>query len=310
MDLTVVAPLYRSEEFVEPFYRRIVDSAEKCVASFEIVFVDDGSPDQAGEKVRGLMREDERVRLVELSRNFGHHPAMLAGLSEAQGDLVFLIDVDLEEEPEWLSEFISDLRENDVDVVVGVQQKRVGPWIHRITGTAFSKLFNLLSETQIPEDQCTVRLMSRPYVDAMTSLPESNLFMGGHFAWVGFRQLYKSVQKSTRSSPSSYSFIKRLSLFSNAITSFTSYPLKVIFYLGLSVTTFAAVFGIILIIWKLKSPEAFLLGWPSVMVSIWFIGGLLILFLGLIGIYVSKLYTEAKSRPPFIVRKVYGAKRN
>ncbi len=303
--LSVVTTLYRSAPYLREFYRRAVAVAERVCPSFELVFVDDGSPDESAETVRELLREDPRVVLVELSRNFGHHHAALAGLAHARGKRVFLIDVDLEESPEWLEEFAAQMGTSGVDVVYGVNRVRRGAFVRKQIGGWFWSLFNLLSETKIPRNPCTVRLMSRRYVDALMRLPDRNLFLAGSFAWLGFRQEARPVEKGIRPTRSSYGPLRLASLFVDAITSFTSYPLSLIFVVGSIIASLALGAGLWLVIRKLVAPESISLGWPSVIVSIWFLGGLTIAFLGIIGVYLGKLFIEVKGRPVYIVRQVH-----
>jgi len=302
--LSVVTTLYRSEPWVGEFYRRVTAAAAGVVDRYELVFVDDGSPDRAAEIVRELAAKDARVVLVELSRNFGHHQAALAGIRHARGDRVFIIDVDLEEQPEWLPAFASELERTGADVVFGVNAERRGTAFRRSTGGLFWRLFNLVSETAVPANPCTVRLMRRTYVDALLTLPDRNLFLAGNYAWLGFKQIALGVQKVPRAGRSSYTLGRLAGLFLDAVTSFTSYPLRLIFFSGVLVAGLAGVAGATLILVKLLDPAAISLGWPSLMVSIWFLGGVIIAFLGVIGIYLSKIFTEVKGRPVYVVRSV------
>jgi putative glycosyltransferase len=242
--------------------------------------------------------------LVELSRNFGHHQAAVAGLSHARGERVFIIDVDLEEQPEWLPEFWVEHERTGADVVFGVNAVRQGTAFRRHIGGSFWKLFNLLSDVQIPVNPCTVRLMSRRYVDALLTLPDRNLFLAGNYAWLGFRQVPLTVQKQVRPTRSSYTLGRLFSLFLDAVTSFTSYPLRLIFFVGVTIAAIALLFGSVLVAWKTYSPESISLGWSSLIVSIWFLGGIIIAFLGVIGIYLSKVFTETKNRPLYVVQSV------
>ncbi|MHC4777593.1 MAG: glycosyltransferase family 2 protein [Planctomycetota bacterium] len=307
MNLSIVTTLYKSESFVKEFHRRISAVAKKHTDDFEIVYVDDGSPDGSGKAVRELAG-DARTILVELSRNFGHHPAMMAGLAHAKGDRIFLLDVDLEEEPEWLSSFWLELESKDADVVYAVQGSRIGGPMKRISGWLFYSLFNLMSETRIPRNLCTARLMTKPYVDALLSAKDSNIFLAGLMSWAGFRQVPIKVKRSPRpnSSGSSYTFTRMISLALDALTSFTSYPLKVIFILGLIISTISGGVGLYLLLRKLIAPDSIgITGWPSIMVSIWFLGGIIIFFIGVVGIYISKIFAETKERPIYIVRKIH-----
>jgi putative glycosyltransferase len=303
--LSIVTTLYKSQEFINEFYQRMVAEAGKCNRSFEIIFVDDGSPDGSKEMVKTLIEQDSRLMLVELSRNFGHHYALVAGLGQARGELVFLIDSDLEEQPEWLGLFWESMQSSNADVVFGVQTWRTGSFFKKYSGELFYKIFNLVSDTKIPKNLCTVRLMSRDYVQALLSLPDKSLFLAGNCAWAGFQQQPQMVQKKQIRRHSTYNITKMMGLVLNAITSFTSYPLNLVFFIGLTISTFSGIFGSIMIIEKLIYPERILLGYSSMMVSIWFLGGLIILFVGIIGLYLSKMFLELKGRPQYIIRKVY-----
>ncbi len=305
-ELSIVSTMYRSSTFVEEFYRRISAAAQSLTNSYEIVLVDDGSPDDSLALAITLAERDTRVRIVELSRNFGHHPAILAGLRHARGELIFLIDIDLEEQPEWLGDFWRDLHDNRADMVYGVQTLRAGSMMKRHTGTLFYRFFNLASDTAIPANGCTVRLMRRPYVDAINQLTETHVFMMGLFSWTGFVQRPRPVTRRRRASASSYTPFKLVALSVNAVTSFSSYPLTVIFAGGMVITLLSLAFASKLVIQKLLQPDYILSGFTSIMVSLWFLGGTIISVLGVIGMYVGKIFSEAKSRPQYLVRRVYG----
>ncbi|HET8646715.1 MAG TPA: glycosyltransferase family 2 protein [Vicinamibacteria bacterium] len=304
-DLSVVTTLYRSEPYIREFYGRMVASALQVSPSFEIVFVDDGSPDQAASIARELVARDPRVKLVELSRNFGHHRAALAGLQHARGRRVFIIDVDLEEQPEWLPEFAAEFDRTGADVVYGQSVLRRGSLFRRWSGAAFWKLFNLMSETKVPPNPCTVRLLGRRYLEALFTLPDRALFLAGSYAWAGFRQVARPVEKRVRPTRSNYSLARLLDLFVEAVTSFTSYPLKLILLVGVAIAGAAVLAGLGLIVRKLLYPETITMGWPSIMVSIWFLGGTMIAFLGVIGMYIAKVFVETKGRPVYLVREVH-----
>jgi putative glycosyltransferase len=304
-DLSVVSTMYRSAEFVREFHRRISATAQSLTESYEIVLVDDGSPDDSLKIAMELAEGDPHIRIVELSRNFGHHPAILAGLRHARGELVFLIDIDLEEQPEWLIDFWQDLKREPADMVYGVQTVRAGSPMKRHTGTLFYRFFNLASDTAIPENGCTVRLMRRPFVDAIDRFAETHVFMMGLFSWAGFVQRQRLVTKARRTSASTYTPFKLIALSINAVTSFSSYPLTVIFVGGLVITLLSLAFAAKLVIQKWMNPGYILSGFTSIMVSLWFLGGTIISVLGIIGMYVGKIFSETKSRPQYLVRKVH-----
>jgi putative glycosyltransferase len=305
IELSIVSTLYRSAAYIEEFYHRMTGSARHVTNSYEIIFVDDGSPDNSLEIAVSLSRKDAAVSVVELSRNFGHHAAILAGLTHARGACVFMIDVDLEEQPEWLEQFWQAYQTKQYDVIAGVQARRGGQWFRRFSGQLFYRLFNLMSDQQILVNQMTARLMSRAYVDALLRLRDKNLFLAGNLAWVGFRQQPLRLERKVRASQSSYTLVRRLGLFINAITSFTSYPLHIVFFVGLVISMAALLGALSVVVNKLLHPEAVLLGFASLIVSIWLLGGLTILFVGVVGIYLSRVFVEVKPRPQFIVRQLH-----
>ena len=306
MKLSIVATMYRSAPFVAEFCRRASAAAARVAADYELILVNDGSPDESLEIACRAAAADSRLVVVDLARNFGHHQAVVAGLARASGDRVFLIDIDLEEQPEWLVEFWRRLDESASDVVYGVESRRQGSWFRKLSGSLFYKLFNLLSETKISANACTVRLMTRRYVRALLSLAERNLFLAGSFAWVGFRQQAVEVAKQLRGGRSNYTLLRRLRLFVDAVTSFSSYPLQLVFFVGAAICLASAVVGACLVADKLLHPSRILLGWSSLMTSIWFLGGLTIGSIGLIGMYLSRVFVESKRRPLYVVREVYG----
>jgi putative glycosyltransferase len=303
MKLSAVATLYRSAPFVEPFLRRMSAAALAVTEDYEIVLVNDGSPDDALRIAVELHHANPRLRIVDLSRNFGHHRAMMTGLAHARGDVVFLIDVDLEEQPELLASFRDEMTRSGADVVYGVQARRKGSWFERLTGAAFFRLFNALSPVAMPPNLCTVRLMTRRYVDALVSHRERQLVIGGLWALTGFDQAALPVEKGSREG-SSYNLVKRAGVFVDAITSFSDRPLIAVFHLGVAIIVLASAAAAYLIARRLFF-GVLLAGWPSLIVSVWLLGGLNLFCIGLVGIYLSRVFIETKQRPYTIVRKVY-----
>lgn len=308
MKLSIVSTLYQSAPYVEEFHERASAAATQLVEKdYEIILVNDGSPDESLEVAVKLANADSRVTVVDLSRNFGHHQAMFAGLTYARGERVFLIDSDLEEEPEWLCEFAAALEKEDVDVVYGVQQTRKGGWFERWSGNFHYSIVNYLSEIDHPRNIVTARLMSRRYVDALLQFREREMVISGLWILAGFKQRPQLVNKGQRSS-TSYGLARKVNHAINAITSFSEAPLRLIFGVGMGIFGVSLVIAIYLIIQRLLSGSA-LEGWTSVMVSVWLLGGLVISFVGVIGIYLSKIFVETKNRPPFIIRTVHGQSR-
>jgi putative glycosyltransferase len=309
MKLSIVATLYQSAPYINEFYTRATAAAKLLVGEdFDIVLVNDGSSDNSLDLAIKLTEQDSHVVLVDLSRNFGHHKAMMTGLAHAKGELVFLIDSDLEEEPEWLLSFEEQMKQESCDVVYGIQERRKGNLFERWSGQWFYRFFKALTGLALPENVVTSRLMTRRYVDALLSHQEREVFMAGLWHITGFSQRSQVIKKHS-TSETTYTFRRKMSLLVNSVTSFSNAPLVIIFHIGVSISLFAMTYIAYLIIhWLfLVNP---LSGWTSVMASIWLLGGMVISFIGVVGIYLSKIFSETKQRPYTIVRQIYAQQKD
>jgi putative glycosyltransferase len=303
MDLSIVTTLYYSAPYIKTFYTRICDAAEKITKNYEIIFVNDGSPDNSLDIVVSLYERDERVKVIDLSRNFGHHKAIMTGLAHAKGQLVFLIDCDLEEEPELLGIFYDELKNSDADVIYGVQKTRKGSLFERIMGTLFYALINVLSRYPVPKNPITVRLMTQRYVVSLVEHKDREIFLLGLWVITGFKQVSFAVKKHDKGS-TTYDLGRKMANLVSAVTSFSNTPLVFIFYLGCVIIILSSTAAFYLIARKLFF-GTYLGGWPSLIVSVWLLGGLTIFCLGIIGIYLSKIFTETKQRPYTVIRQIY-----
>lgn len=303
MELSIVTTMYHSAPFLPEFYERVKKAAEAITSDYEIIFVNDGSPDNSLEVAVGLYEKDEKVRVVDFSRNFGHHKAMMTGVEHAKGDLVFLIDCDLEEPPELLAQFHEHLNKTGSDMVFGVQAKRAGTWFKRFTGYVYFKVMNWISYHPLPVNIITARLMTKRYVKSLVQHRDQEVFILGLWTITGYKQTAIPVVKASKDT-STYSIAKRVSAFANSITSFSNSPLNFIFYLGCVILMIAIVYSAYLFLRKIffSIPVT---GWTSVIISIWFLGGLIIFCIGIIGIYLSKIFMEVKPRPYTIIRNIY-----
>jgi putative glycosyltransferase len=304
LDLSIVTTLYGSAPFIREFCRRASGAAARLTTDYEIVLVNDGSPDESLQVAVALAGSDRHVRVIDLARNVGHHRAMMIGLRHATGRRVLLLDADLEEEPELLEPLWEEMNASGADVVYGVQATRKGELFERISGAIFWRLFNLLSDHKVPANMITLRLMTRRYVDALVAHEERELFLGGVWMIAGFEQRPFVVTKGKRPG-TSYTLRRRIALMVQAVTSFSSKPLVLVFYLGLTISLVAGFAAAYLIVRKFLYGE-YLMGWPSLIVSIWLLGGVTIFCTGIIGIYLSKIFTEVKRRPYETVRQMYG----
>ncbi|HEV7600827.1 MAG TPA: glycosyltransferase family 2 protein [Bradyrhizobium sp.] len=302
MRLSVVTTLYKSAAYVEEFYRRTSEAARRITDDYEIVMVDDGSPDNSLDIACALAASDNHVRVIELSRNFGHHKALMTGLDHASGELCFLIDSDLEEDPALLGAFLDKMQSADCDVVYGFQETRKGDMVESAGGRIAWYLINKLYSIEIPANHCTVRLMRCEYVDALLLHRENNTVIGGLWVITGFRQVGIPIAKGHRKE-SSYSTLLRVATLLNGITSFSTVPLHLMVTFGMIVSFVAFTIGIFIILEKLVRNTA--VGWASLIVSIWFMGGVIVFCLGVIGIYISRIFVETKNRPYVIVRRIH-----
>jgi putative glycosyltransferase len=304
MKLSIVTTLYKSAPYINEFYERATATARQLVGhDYEIVLVNDGSPDNSLDLAITLTKHDSQVVTVDLSRNFGHHKAMMTGLAHAKGERIFLVDSDLEEEPEWLLKFDLQMQQERCDVVHGIQRNRKGDAFERVTGAIFYKLFRKLSGINQPDNIVTARLMTRRYIQALLLHREREMNIGGLWIITGFKQATQLVNKHS-SSPTSYTLSGKFGHLVNAITSFTALPLVYTFYSGLfiSITALLYIAYLFLRYFLISSPPS---GYTSLIASIWFFSGLIIFFLGVQGVYLSKIFSEVKQRPYTIIRHIY-----
>lgn len=305
--LSIVTSLYKSEPYIEEFHRRITQVvAALNMPAYEIVYVNDGSPDGTRTLALDLLKLDPHVTLVDLSRNFGHHKALLAGLSYARGERVFLIDSDLEEDPELLPRLIEEMDRSGCDVVYAVQKTRRGGWFDRISGHCYYWMMNIMSGIDFPRNLLTLRLMSRRYVESLLLYREREVLLNGIAYLAGYDQAIIPVAKHRRN-VTTYSFAHRLRLALLSAISFSDRPLRWIFYTGFGITVFGFIYAAYILVRYLFSGIG-VSGFTSIIISIWLIGGLNFLFLGTIGIYVATIFSETKQRPNTIVRAVYRGK--
>jgi len=303
--LSVVTSLYKSADFIREFHRRVSEAAAKVATEWELIMVNDGSPDESLQIAIELQRRDPRTRVVDLSRNFGHHKALMTGLACSRGDLVFVIDSDLEEDPAWLPMFVEAMTSTGAEAIYGVQRSRKGGWFERTSGAFFYRIFNKLLTHPFPPNIITARLMTRRYVDALVQHREQEVSLAGLCTITGFEQRPLTLDKGTRGD-TSYGLRRRISAFVTAITSFSNRPLLYIFQLGVGVILLSIVAGIVLM-YQSMTGRIGVPGWASIMVSIWFLGGVMIFCVGVLGIYLAKVFTETKDRPYTIIRQIYGA---
>ena len=303
--LTVVVPVFNEGKTIDVFYTRmkkVVDSLSPM--SYELIFVDDGSRDDSFARLTSLADRDDRVLVVKLSRNFGHQIAVTAGVDAAQGDVVVIIDADLQDPPEVIPRMIEKWREG-YDVVYGVREKREGEtWMKLFTAALFYRIMKRITRIEIPVDVGDFRLMSRRVVDRFKLIRERDRFVRGLVSWVGFPQTGVLYNREKRyAGETKYPVFKMIKFSLDGITSFSHAPLKLATWLGYGVSLIALLYTVIIIVEKFMGITV--PGFASIMAGMLFLGGVQLICLGIMGEYVGRIFNETKGRPIYVLEEIY-----
>ena len=302
--LSIIVPVLNERDSLQSFIAQVVPHVDNCAQSFEILFIDDGSTDDTLAQLKALNQQDARIRYVSFSRNFGKEAALTAGLSHAQGDAVVPMDVDLQDPPELIPEFVRLWREEGYDMVYGVRASRPeDSATKRATAKGFYRLFNRITHSPIPGNAGDYRLMSRRVVNVLLELPERNRFMKGLYAWAGFKAKGVPYQRPSRhAGESKFSFWKLWNFALDGLVGFSSIPLRVWSYIGAGVAVIAFVYMLILIASVLLGGRD-VPGYASLMSVVLFFGGMQLLSIGILGEYIARLFIEVKGRPLYVVQE-------
>jgi len=305
--ISIVVPCLNEEEVLRDTNRRLVADLEQLPQKFEILYVDDGSSDRTPEILGELQADDERIRVVRFSRNFGHQMAITAGLEHASGDAVAIIDADLQDPPEVIADFVAKWMDG-FDVVYGVRREREGETAFKLwTAKLFYRLIGKLSDTEIPLDAGDFRLMDRCVADALLAMPERDRFVRGMVSWLGFSQAAVPYRRAARAAgETKYSLFKMLRFATDGIVSFSILPLRLATWVGFAASGIALLGILMTVVERLMGVEGLVKGWASILVAILFIGGVQLICMGIIGEYVGRIYGESKRRPLYVVRERMG----
>jgi polyisoprenyl-phosphate glycosyltransferase len=305
--LSVVAPCYNEAEGLPEFVRQTKAALAGLGCRHELLLVNDGSRDGTLEVAQALAAADPAVRVVNLLRNFGHQAAVTAGLDLAQGDVVVLIDADLQDPPELIAAMAAEW-EKGADVAYGKRRRREGETgLKLVTAGLFYRVLRRLTKTHIPEDTGDFRLMDRRVVEALRGMREHHRFIRGMVAWIGGVQVPVYYDRRARyAGTTKYPWAKMISFAIDAITSFSVVPLRLVTYLALAIIVLALLATLLVFVVKLINPGYFIPGFAATMLTIIFFGGVQLLALGVIGEYIGRMYEAVKSRPLYIVEGVYG----
>ena len=300
--ISIVTSLYESADYVEELCFRISRACEKIRLDFEIILVNDASPDSSLETAKRIANDFPNIIVLNLSRNFGQHRALIAGLRESCGDLVYVCDSDLEEDPDWIVDFYREMLESNADVVYGVQNVSKRGLLYRTCRRFFYYLLRLLSGIDFPKNVVTARLMTRDYVNAMLEYQEREIFLTGIWHMVGFNQRPKSVKK-LHTSNTSYSRARLISLTINALVAFSSRPLAIIAFVGF-LMCMSSMMLFCYVIYQRLVVGLILDGWTSIIATILLSSGTTLLLNGIIAVYIAKIYIEVKQRPIVTIRDI------
>ena len=303
--LSVITPCYNEEQTVELFYEELIKYLPSIDLDYEILFVDDGSKDKTLEKCKKLKEKDSKIKVVSFSRNFGKEAAMYAGLSEAKGDYVVLMDTDLQDPPYLLPDMVKAITEEGYDSAATYRVTRKGePPIRSFFARKFYKLINSLIDVEIVDGARDYRIMTRQMVDSILSMKEYNRFSKGIFAWVGYKTKYIEFENVERvAGETKWSFWKLVGYAIEGIVAFTTAPLRIATIAGVIVSLIGFIYMLFIVIKAIAFGDP-VAGYPSLICVITLLGGIQLLVLGIIGEYLAKTYMESKKRPVYIIKEI------
>lgn len=310
--VSIVGPVFNEEALIGAFCARVAETLEQAGEPFEIVLVNDGSRDRSPAIIAEIHERDPRIKLINFSRNFGMQAALTAGLDHTSGQAVIVMDTDLQDPPEVLPRLLAKWREG-YDLVYAQRSERAGEtWFKKFTASAFYRLITKITNVEIPVDTGEFRLMDRKVVDALTTMREYNRFMRGLSVWVGFKQTGIQYERDPRrAGETKFSFAKMLRLALDGITTFSYLPLQLATYFGFFIAALSLVFLVVVVVMRLinyqdpAGQQAFY-GQASTLVALLFLGSVQLIFLGIIGEYLGRIYDEVKRRPLYIVDSALG----
>ncbi|MCL2078654.1 MAG: glycosyltransferase family 2 protein [Oscillospiraceae bacterium] len=301
---SVVIPAYNEQEVITETYNRLTNVMSGIGEPYELVFVNDGSRDLTAQIIADFCRSDKSVRLINFSRNFGHMPAISAGMEHARGEAIFIIDADLQDPPEVFPQMAAKWKEG-YHVVYGKRAKRKGESIFkRVTAKVFYRFLRSMTTVDLPADTGEFRLIDRKVCDAVNKMPEKNRYIRGMVGWVGFKQIAVDYVREERfAGVTKYPLRKMMKFAMDAITSFSYKPLKLATMIGFIISLLSFVYIIIAMYQRFFTDQT-VEGWASIIAAVLFTQGIVLMILGLMGEYIGRIYTEIQNRPNYIVQEI------
>lgn len=304
---SLIVPVYNEEKTLPELYRRIEGVIEQLDGQTELILVNDGSRDRSLQIIRELHQKDARVSYLSLARNFGHQIAVTAGLNFARGQVIVIMDADLQDPPELILEMIEKWRQGYQVVYAQRTQRRKEGWFKRFTAYLFYRLLKRLADVDIPTDTGDFCLMDRQVVDVLNSMPERNRYIRGLRSWVGFQQTSVLFERDPRfAGEVKYTFSKSFALAINGLVSFSKVPLRLSTYVGLLSAVVAILMAVLVLYWRLVVPHSPLTNFTIILMAIFFLGAVQLVSIGILGEYIGRIYEEVKGRPLYTLGEVGG----
>lgn len=302
-----IVPIYNEEENIEEMYRRISQVMDRMDGEVELCLVNDGSRDRSLQMMRDLHQKDPRVVYLSLARNFGHQIAVTAGLNFVRGQVVVILDADLQDPPELIPDMVEKWRQGYQIVYAQRIQRRKEGWFKRFTAYAFYRILKQLADVDIPTDTGDFCLLDRKVVDLLNSMPERNRYIRGLRAWVGFNQIAIKFERDPRfAGDVKYTFRKSLALAINGLVSFSKVPLRLSTYMGFFAALISLFMSVMVLYWRLIQPHSPLTGMAIILMAIFFLGAVQLVSIGILGEYIGRIYEEVKERPLYTLAEVAG----
>ena len=308
---SLIIPIYNEEETIPELYRRVSDVMDSLDDSVELILINDGSRDRSLKLMRELQERDARVCYISFARNFGHQAAVTAGLNFARGQVIVVLDADLQDPPELIPKMIESWQAGYHVVYAQRTKRKKESWFKRLTAYVFYRLLRRLADVDIPADTGDFCLMDRQVVEVLNSMPERNRYIRGLRAWIGFRQTAVKFERDPRfAGEVKYTFKKSLALAINSLVSFSKIPLRISTYLGLFSALIALFMALLVLYWRLQQPDSPVTGLATILIAVFFLGSVQLISIGILGEYIGRIYEEVKGRPAYTIAEIAGLEIN
>lgn len=303
MKTSIIIPIFNEEGNINKLYQRLKSVLKNIDSDIEYIFINDGSKDNSIHLIKSLAEEDSDVKYINFSRNFGHQIAVTAGLDRSSGDRIVIIDADLQDPPELIIDMFNKMNEG-YEVVYAKRKARKGEsWLKKFTAKMFYRILKAITSVNIPVDTGDFRIMDRKIVDALKDMPEQQKFLRGQISWIGFNQTYIEYERDERyAGETGYTYKKMIRFALDGITSFSNFPLKFASICGFVVSGIAFIVMIYALYSRFISKD-YIEGWTSIIISVLFLGGIQLISIGIIGEYISRLSSNVRNRPLYIIRE-------